>query len=277
MTTVEQERTGCSGRSEAANRLLRLVQQSTIPFGQERSFKMTAGRFIGDRLLVGMDAEALSAAAFFRLASDIGMPAGCREVLEPRLPDANAMLFGVEESPGSSVWKVYLEFWDQVRDVVRQTGATTPQLLHLGVKWDSARPGRHELARYVCHPLLGFRQVCRRIADLYPPGTSGAAREDALSIVRLGAKRNPEASMLYLEVSEDGNPRRSFDVNLYKTGMTVGDAMGLLGEAASNLGLPPGELPARVGQLADCPFGHLAGGIDRHGNEFLSVYAEVRA
>lgn len=277
MTTVEHGRSERAGRSEAANRLIRLVEQSNIPFGQESSFKLTAGKLIGDRLLIGIDADALPPASFFRLASEIGMPAGCRELLEPRLPSANAMLFGVEERPGSSVWKVYLEFWDQVRAVVRQTGAMTPQLLHLGVKWDSARPGTHELARYVCHPMLGSRQICRRIADMYPPGASEAAREDALSIVRLGVKRKPEAPMLYLEVSEDGNPRRSFDINLYKTGMTVGDATGLLEQAASNLGVARGELSVQLERLADRPFGHVAGGIDRHGNEFLSVYAEVHA
>jgi hypothetical protein len=277
MTTVEQGRSECAGRPESASRLLRLVEQSNLPFGQEISFKMTAGQLIGGRLLIGMDADVLSPASFFRLASEIGMPAGCRELLEPRLPGANAILFGVEERPGSSVWKVYLEFWDQVRAVVRETGAMTPQLLHLGVKWDSARPGRHELARYMCHPMLGFKQICRRIADMYPPGASGAAREDALSIVRLGSTRRPEAPMLYLEVSEEGNPRRSFDVNLYKTGMTVGDAAGVLERAASTLGVDRGELSVQLAPLANCPFGHVAGGIDRHGNEFLSVYAEVHA
>ena len=48
--------------------------------------------------------------------------------------------------------------------------------------------------------------------------------------------------MLYLEVSEDGNPRASYDINLYKSGLVVADAAGqplrVVGNLPYNISTP---------------------------------------
>lgn len=262
--------------SQPFQRLLQRVSELGVPYGREDSFKMTHGRMVQNRVLIGIESSNLPTATFFAIAAELGLPADCQALLLPQMGWANALFFGVEDGAGGSVCKVYLEFWDRVRQEVRRTGAKTPLLLHLGVKWDSAQPGRHELARYICYPLLPVRDVLRRMAGVYPQNMPSGAGDAALGIVRQGLKRNPAASFLYLEASESGNPRRSFDVNLYKTGMRVADAAPELRLAAGHLSIAPEVMETQLQRLGRCPLGHLSGGTDRHGGEFLSVYGEIQ-
>jgi hypothetical protein len=259
-----------------AGALVQRLDALRVPYGREDSFKMAKGRLIPDRLLIGVDASSFAPGAYLDVAFGLGMPAECRPVLEASLPQANAVFFGLEEGTGGSVCKVYLEFWDHVRRQVRETGARTPLLLHLGVKWDSARPGRHEVAHYTCYPLLGTRDVLRRMRAVYPAQNASGTLEPALRMVRQGVKHDPGASFLYLEVGESGNPRRSFDVNFYKTRLKVSDVAPELRDAALHLGIAPETIAPEIDRLGPRPLGHLSGGTDRHGTEFLSVYAEMR-
>jgi hypothetical protein len=257
--------------------LLQRINDLGIPYGREDSFKMARQRLLSGRVLIGIRSEHFSGEMFLELAFELGMPRACLELLAPHLARSNAFFFGVEERADGSVCKVYLEFWDQVCQEVRRTGAQTPLLLHLGVKWDSARPGRHELARYICYPLLPLAGVLSRMAGAYPQDGSPNAGVFAMEMVRQGARRHPAANFLYLEASESGNPRCSFDVNLYKTGLQVADVADGLRQAGEHFGIASGVIEAPLLRLGPCQLGHLSGGTDRHGGEFLSVYAETVA
>lgn len=259
-----------------ARQLLRRIAELGLPYGREDAFKMTRQRMLQDRVLIGIQATALPARTFFDIALELGMPADCVGLLAPRMAQANALFFGIEDRADGSVCKVYLEFWEQVRAEVLRTGARTPLPLHLGVKWDTTRPGRHELAHYTCHPLLNTQEVLQRMAAVYPQGGAPRARDPALAIVRKGIQRQPAATFLYLEVSESDNPRRSFDVNLYKTGLRVADVAPELRQAAAQFELAPEVIERPLQRLDPCALGHVAGGTDRHGVEFLSIYGEIQ-
>jgi hypothetical protein len=229
---------------------------------------------IGGRVLIGVETAGLDVDTLLALGSAMGMPDAGLTLLQLRSADANAVFFGFEDQAGSSMCKVYLEFWDVVRREARRTGSHAPQLLHLGVKWDSARPAHYEVANYDCHPLLDLQAILRRMVNCYAVPTSpllGSAQE----IVRLAAQRNRSASMLYLEVSEQANQRASFDINLYKSALLVNDAATQLRAAGAYLRIAPALMEAQLDLLGGCPFGHLSSGVDRHGREFLSVYAEI--
>lgn len=225
-------RTGATG-SALYQHLLRRIQGLGLCYGREDSFKLSHRQIIQNRVLIGINRADLPSQTMFEIAHELGMPQPCRELLAPHTQQANVVLFGIEDRADGSVCKLYLEFWDQVKQEVRRTGARTPLLLHLGVKWDSAHPGQHALARYTCHPLLSAQEAMQRMAGVYPPDQAAHGREAALAIVRQGVKRNRAASLLYLEVSEGDNPRCSFDINLYKTGLLIGDAAAELRQAAS--------------------------------------------
>jgi hypothetical protein len=258
--------------------LIRSLDSGGIGYGREDAFKLLPGQVLGGRVLIGINSSELPVAQALVLAAALGMPGAARRELAGRAAQANAVFVGIEEQRSSTVYKVYLEFWDQVRREVQQCSPpaqAATRLVHLGVKWDSADPARHVRAYYHCHPMLGTRDILRRMRLPFEPNES-ALCDAARSIVRLGARRQPGASMLYLEVSEENNPRASCDINLYKTGLRVADAAAQLERAAAGLDIAPCMLAAAMQPLQDCPLGHLSCGIDRHGREFLSVYAETR-
>lgn len=258
----------------ARDRVLESIETLALPHGREDSFKLETGRLLGDRLLLGVPRRAFPAIQLEALAMELGMPRAAWDVLAQRLPLANAVFFGTEDIGNEGMLKVYLEFFDDVRQGVR-AGDRAPKLLHLGVKWNTDRPDRFEEARYVCHPLLSVRDILRRMAGCYPEGSDITGRELARDIVLRAAHRAPDASFLYLEVEETGNPRRSFDINLYQSGLTVADAGQELRGMASHLGVPAAELERELAVLGPLPLGHISGGRNRRGGEFLSVYAEI--
>jgi hypothetical protein len=254
--------------------LLQRVEAEGWPHGREQSFKMARATLLRDRLLVGVQRSAVSPSRLWALAGALGMPAAGQDLLARQWERANAVFLATEENAAARMYKVYLEFWDEARRAVRG-GERAPQLLHLGVKWSSARPGHHEEARYMVHPLLGLRDILRRMRDCYPAETANSGMELAQRIVRKAAMRDPQASFLYLEVSEAGNPRRSFDINLYKSGLRVADVAAELRSLAEHFGIATADIEEQLPQLGDRALGHLSGGSDRHGAEFLSVYAEI--
>jgi hypothetical protein len=262
--------------SPAARALLARIDAAGLPHGKERSFKLAPGRLIAGRLLVGMSLSQVDAGAPLAIADALGLPASGRAQLLRALPQASGMLLATEEQGATVLHKVYLEFWDGVRMRVLD-GDRRPQLLHLGIKWDAARAGYFEETRYVCQPLLGLRDVLRRMAAAYAPERPARTLELARRIVRQAAQRERAASLVYLEAAEAGNPRRSYDVNLYPSGLLVGDVASELREAAACMAVDLHGFERLLGDVAALPLGHISGGCSRNGDEFLSLYAELDA
>src|SRR5262249_19651184 len=97
------------------------------------------------------------------------------------------------------------------------------------------------------------------------------AREFAL----LATQRVGPGGVRYLEVTEEGNARRSFDLNLYPAGLTVGDVAPALSRIAAYFALPAGQWGSLFEPIRSRSLGHLAGGIHRAGDDFFNVYYGV--
>jgi hypothetical protein len=80
---------------------------------------------------------------------------------------------------------------------------------------------------------------------------------------------------VYVEAAEQGNPRRSFDLNFYKVGLRVGELRAPLSRLCKSYSIPSAKLEALLAQSAARPFGHLSGGLGRKGEDFLTVYYEI--
>lgn len=247
-----------------------------LPFGREASVKLVPGGLRSGRVLVGCRAAALSPHALREACRALGMPAVHEALLAQGHPRASVVLFGLEPGDTDCMFKVYLEFWDQVRRQVRATGSRAPQLLHLGVKWQADRPERHAVARYLCHPLLSPADAAARIVHVMT-GCTPAFTAVSTGLVGLAARRAPQESFLYLEVEEAGTPRQSYDINLYKAGLTLADAMPAIGTAGALLGVDPGALQAAFGPHVGRPLGHISAGLGRDGRAFMTWYWEVEA
>jgi hypothetical protein len=86
----------------------------------------------------------------------------------------------------------------------------------------------------------------------------------------------PHDEIQYLEVTEEGSPRTSFDINVYKAGHRVQEMHALLLKAMQHYAVPPAHFDSLYERIKTERFGHLAGGVDRHGREFMTVYYGVK-
>jgi hypothetical protein len=94
-------------------------------------------------------------------------------------------------------------------------------------------------------------------------------------IIQFSARRSVDRSFIYVEVHEDGNPRQSFDINLYKANLRLREIVPFLARIRQHYSVPVEQFDRLYELVGDKLFGHLAGGIDRHGQDFLTVYYEA--
>ena len=264
--------------SARARFLASLIEAEGVRYGREDSFKMSHASLLTQRFLLGIPLRAISPARLTHLCNALGMPQGCQATFLRHLADANLVFFGLEEDGDRGVYKVYLEFWDSVRRQVRRTRRRDPLLLHLGFKWRADGDGNDvRVARYTCFPLLSVYDILGRVQQIYADGSAAMTHAAASGIIQRAAAANPAAAFLYVEVSEEGNPRKSFDVNLYKANLRVADIQPFLYDLARHFCIPAQTLQTWLQRIAARPLGHLAGGIGKEDEEFMTTYYETQA
>lgn len=250
------------------------LAQRGLPYGREDSFKLRRGTLLTQRALLGVDIRHLGLEDLLTLALAQGMPARYEADLRRYHPQANMAFFGIEHDGRRRILKVYLECWDAVRQHVRATGSTSPALLNMGIKWD-AQGGSHCRADYICHPLLSTVGVLGRIAQLYRPLPAPHAGALHQSLIRQAMRAAPRSSFLYVEVQEGDSARQSYDVNLYKSGLSVRDTRPIIQALGQHFDIPSAELDGLLDDIASHPLGHVSGGCDRQGQEFTTIYHEI--
>ncbi|HEX5104312.1 MAG TPA: hypothetical protein VFV87_10900 [Pirellulaceae bacterium] len=264
--------------TERSALLTSLVEAEGVPYGREDSFKMSRGSLLTQRFLMGIRTEDVAAARILRWCDALGMPPRLQAEFARHLPEANMVGVGLEDSRDHGVYKTYLEFWDKVRLEVRRTGRINPLLLHLGFKWRAGGDGSDgRIARYVCFPRLSIHDTLSRMAQVYSGATAGTALDQATGIVRRAAVAAPTALFLYVETSEEGNSRTSFDINLYKSELTMGDIDPFLRDLARHYCLPDEQFLPLIDHIGPRLLGHLSGGLDRSGHDVTTLYYETRA
>jgi hypothetical protein len=263
--------------SERSLSLISLIEAEGVHYGREDSFKMSDAGLLTRRFLLGFPTQDVAPNRVLRMCDSLGMPQRLQAVFAEHFCDANMVGVGLEDGPGHAVYKMYLEFWDKVRLLVRRTGQTDPALLHLGFKWsakDRSSDGR--IARYTCFPRLSTHDILARIEQIYS-GVTRSARELATGIVRRAAAANPRTLFLYVEADEEGNPRNFFDINLYKSELKMQDIDPFLRGLAQHYGIPDAEFLPLLARIGPYLLGHLSGGTDRNGKEATTLYYETRA
>jgi hypothetical protein len=254
--------------------LLDLVAAQSTAYGREDSFKMSQGRLLAGRFLVGLRTTQISASGALAIAAGIGMPEKFREPFLAHLADADVVLFGLEDGESGFVHKAYLEFWEKVRRKVVATRSREPELLNLGFKWYAGEGNNSVVSRYTCYPMLDLAGMIGRIRGLYPGTSDAPSCQLGLHAVQLAARRR--AACIYMEVSEEGTSRRSYDMNLYKADLTLEAIEPALRQAAARYAVPGERFEALYSRVHGRPLGHLSGGVARDGSDFLTVYYETQ-
>ena len=263
-----------------AERLHAITRAFDVPHGFERSIKLRHEGLATNRFLLTVARDDIGADATTRVAD------ACRQLEMPdqfladameQLPAANVIHFGFEEEQdGRAFYKVYLEHAEAFARAA-DTSASDPEpfVLHHAFKWNVADRGERVVARYVCHPHLARQAMLQRIAAVYAGRQERTPWHLLCELVTAAARRVPDEQIMYLDVSEDGTERRSFDVNVYRAGFAVSYIAPFFDRLASHFHLHADTVRQAFEQTLTLRLGHLAGGVDRRGRDFFTVYFGV--
>ncbi len=261
--------------ADAAALPFRIVEAMRLPCGYERSFKLLPGAVLANRYLLGIETRRATGADFEQVCRRLGMPGQYLDSFVEQLGQANLVFLGFEaDAMGGAVYKVYLEFWDHARARYRAGHeAARPLLTHRGFKWDIEDPARRVVTDYHWVPGLKTTDIVARIETVYD-NVGGTAGLDALRDMLRAADRAGGRGYIFVEVSEAGNSRQSFDINLYSAGLRVRDIGDAAARVARRLEVPPDRFGRLMELVGDKLFGHVSGGQGRDGSEYFTVYYE---
>jgi len=264
------------GSAEKADLLARLINGLDIAYGLERSFKFAAGDMLANRFLLSIHRNTVTEDPYYLLegiCSRMGMPGEFLGKMKENLPYAKIVYFGFEEDEAACTFKVYLEFVDRMMDAML-TGErkSAPLLLFQGFKWDASDGSRRAITNYTCCPQCSPEAILERVSAVY----YGSVHRDSLDIIRdiigTASERLQRKELIYIDVTEEGNQRSSFDVNLYNAGLLLEDIAPQLWRACRHFTIPSEKFSGFYDRMRSRKFGHISGGIDRKGKDFLTFY-----
>jgi hypothetical protein len=264
-------------RRQKAVSVFHLVKTLGVSIGHEKSFKMSSQSLLADRFLLGINKKVIDCKAEDRIVDicrQMNMPASLFETFHKALFDADYVHFGFEDDGRSCIYKVYVEFLDHIQEQLNASPGekVSSCLLHLGFKWDPFEEQRQAVTRYTWHPWITGGRIMDRVAAIADPIRHVDLFESAKTLVEMATARMPFQDILYLEVTEAGNPRKSFDINVYRGGMQVAEIYPLLARLGQYHAIAYRRFRELYAQIQNQRFGHLAGGIDRQGKDFCTVY-----
>ena len=240
--------------------------------GVEGSFKMSRSGLRTNRLMIGVERAGHSDEAILDALAPLGVPSEHLLTIRRDLPRANLVLYGFEDGASDCTYKFYLEFWDRVVEAVA-AGDLSRRLLHLGYKWSASTGAKIATTRYHCEPGLSAGEVLDRVRGFHARPDPGELRSAVEGILLAATART--GTFLYLEGDEEGSPRKSYDVNVYNADLRVRDVRDELEAACASFTQSAGELDKLLAKIADRALGHISGGTDRNGGEFLTVYYDA--
>jgi len=264
------------GIPEQAAHLLRLISGLGVEPVPERSFKMFEHTLLTNRFLWGLKRDSLSERAgetLLDVCRQLAMPDQYLAAFRQNIYKANILFFGFEENERTCRYKAYLEFGGRLAKARAENLDTSdPLLVYLGFKWDAADNRRCSVARYTCYPAFSARDMVERMRQAFYGQTSSTPFEIARGIVEQAAGRVGDGRFLYLETTEDDNPRNSFDINLYNARLRLEALHPLLLRMCQHYSISSEHFESVYSPVRAATFGHVSGGLDREGKDFLTIY-----
>jgi len=251
----------------------RLVEKLRLNCGYEKSFKLTPEYLLPNRYLLGIDKNQLDPDKLAEIMQTMEMPQGLAGELLANLENANLVLLGFEEGVDDCIYKIYLEYWDDIRQKLDDEEPPYPaETLFLGYKWSAFDNNRAVVTRYEYFPRLELEQIRDRLRLLVVARDDDRTYDVANRIIEQCAQRVDSKTFIFLEAGETENPRKSFDINLYRAGLKLSQVYPLLKQLCGHYSIRAEALDCVYKNVHQRDLGHLSGGIDRAGNPFFTVY-----
>lgn len=251
----------------------RLVEKLRLNCGYEKSFKLIPEHLLPNRYLLGIDKNDLDPDKLSTIMRTMGMPQRLADELLANLENANLLLLGFEEGVEDCIYKIYLEYWDEIKQKLEDTEPPYPvKTMFLGYKWSAFDNRRAVVTRYDYFPRLELEQINQRLRLLMVAPGDDITHDVVNRIIEQCAKQADSKTFIFLEAGETGSPRKSFDINLYRAGMKLSHFYPLLKQLCGHYSIRLEALDNVYQNIHHRDLGHLSGGIDRAGKPFFTVY-----
>lgn len=269
---------------------LLLLQRYGLKGQRECSFKLEVGSgLIANRYVLGVARERIPTSTWVSLLGDL-LPAdwgvALRKQLDQHFQQATTVYLGFEQGPSGANLRLYFEFWDSV--VLRLQNAPAEQIqrwqssdpplwtLMVGYKWPITAPAQLQISNYQVRPVLDADNILRR-ARLQLLQTSTDEEEPSVTAVLNLLVRilDSDTSFLpvYMEVSELGSLRRSFDLAVHRYGLRVSDVASEIQNVISSLLGPGVALQDALPRGSLHPWiTHVSAGLSRRGRPYACIY-----
>jgi len=260
-------------RHPVSSHLLKQVDRLGGSYRVERSFKLVQNRMLRNRFIVTVPLNGPSKEspdAVLEICRALQMVEEHHALCAAHLEQAGKIHFGFEEDGDRSLLKVYLEFPYNLK--VARDG---PWQLLLGFKWDPEDHRRCAISRYVGLPTLTPRDMHKRIAAFFTDPRFRDIRDMVTAVLVACDRRVPQFRSWYLDVTEEENPRRSFDIKTYRSRLKIRDIASVLKHLLTYFDIRLEEQASYFSSIEDHKFGHLSCGIGRSGDFFVAIYHEA--
>jgi hypothetical protein len=262
--------------NEKASLLFQFLENQKIRPAFERSCEFIARKLLGNRFLLGLEKNMIRQNPddkILDICERMGMPVNFLESFKENLPEANIVGFGFGEDEGTCIVKAYLEFGIRFyRAIKSKPHHPDPYLSHLGFKWDAADNTKCNLTLYTCFPGYTTEGMLERLSNDIYRDKAGSPFEIVKGILDLASSKVSRGRFLYLDVKEENNPRSSFDINVYGANLRLKEVYPFLLGICRHYSILEEQFHNLYEPMKTQIFGHLAGGIDREGRDFLSIY-----
>lgn len=262
--------------AEKVGLLFQFLEDQKIRPAFERSCEFLEKKLLGNRFLLGFEKGMIPwhpDEKLVEICQRLGMPADFLDRFGENLPEASIVGFGFGEDEGTCMVKAYLEFGARFfRAIKSKPHDPDPYLSHLGFKWDAEDITRKALAKYTCHPNCSCEALLKRLSgDFY--GLEGAGPFNMVKgILELASNKVSQDRFLYLDVKEENHPRSSFDINVYRANLRLRDVYPFLLGMGRHYSISEERFHALYEPVKEHILGHIAGGIDRDGRDFFTLY-----
>jgi hypothetical protein len=264
------------GSDQTANLIFEVIDALQIAYKFERSVKILPRKLLGNRFMIGIYKSQIESGAHKQLLNicrRMHMPEDLRQAFCEKLPHAEGVGFGFEENENTRIYKVYLDFMAQwKRDIEGGPHAHDPFPSILGFKWDIADNAKRGLATYTWHPFLSYEDMGGRISEIFATERSRGALQLVRDFLKMAALRIAPENILYLDVPDSRGRSQRFDINMYRADLQLKKMYPLLQKILQRYSIPVEKFHPLYNLLRTMKFGHLSGGIDKAGHDYLTLY-----
>ena len=252
-----------------AIRPFQILREMQIPVAYERSFKIDPRGVFANRYMLGIQKHFLNN-TLEKILEQLKCPSAARAELMRHYPDSSMALLGCEEANGEVSYRFYLDYFDRVTVLERESKASdlTPVLAFQGWKWNVDGT---DFRRTDYWQQLNVSREDIRATIVSVLGHSSLLTQPIVNFmdsVCVGTDCIPK----FLVAEEAKSKRASFDLNFYEQEKTVSDATLTLQSIANRFEVPADLLRTVLMNTGNHLLGHISAGRSWTEEEFFTVY-----